>query len=131
MSINLSRPRVCDTFTLDMASLNAIVRIFLNLLASLSLSQNILNLIKSPAVHLIGKEKNRQPPCLDVWVLKKLQRHYLTEKELQSHLVHFPLKVTPSLPIAIVCGSSSPGAACPTRPWPPPSSTGRWSPPQR
>ena len=57
--------------------------------------------------------------------------HYLTEKELQSHLVHFPLKVTPSLPIAIVCGSSSPGAACPTRPWQPPSSTGRWSPPQR
>ena len=45
--------------------------------------------------------------------------------------MHFPLKVTPSLPIAIVCGSSSPGAACPTRPSPPPSSTGRWSPPQR
>ena len=45
-----------------------------------------------PAVHLVGKEKDREPPCLDVWVL---------QKKLRSHLVHFQLRPTPGLPLSI------------------------------
>ena len=129
LSINLSRPRVCDTFTLDMASLNAIVRIFLNLLASPSLSQNILNLFKSPAVHLIGKEKNRQPPRLNVWVLQKKVATSLRAKKSLSAISRenrhqaFRLRYQSCV--------TAPAAACPARPWPPPSSAGRWSPPRR
>ena len=29
-----------------------------------------------PAVHLIGKEKNGKPPCLDVWVLQKVAKSF-------------------------------------------------------
>ena len=50
-----------------------------------------------PAVHLVGKEKDREPPCLDVWVL---------QKKLRSHLVHFQLRPTPGLPLSITMVST-------------------------
>ena len=102
---------------------------FFYLLASLSLSKNILYLFKSPAVHLIGKEKNRQPPRLDVWVLQKKVATSLRAKKSLSAISHenrhqaFHLRYQSCV--------TAPVAACPARPWPPPSSTGRWSPPRR
>lgn len=89
----------------------------------------ILNLFKSPAVHLIGKEKNRQPPRLDVWVLQKKVATSLRAKKSLSAISRenrhqaFRLRYQSCV--------TAPAAACPARPWPPPSSTGRWSPPRR
>ena len=62
---------------------------------NLSFESNFHN--KPPAVHLVGKEKDREPPCLDVWVL---------QKKLQSHLVHFQLRPTPGLPRSITMVST-------------------------
>ena len=78
LSINLSSPRVCDTFTLDIASLQSRVK------HSVELESHLLSILL--AKKRMGSRLAWMSGCC---------------KKLQSHLVHFRLRPTPGLPFSI------------------------------